>query len=334
MRRTRILLLVAIVLVGGIPFSRAVDAGSLDVPFSAPQTATGFSPAELERWFEDKREAGQERNHEPATEEKRPKTLLESILGGKGGQKDREEPEDERRVDPDRPHFPEASTTVGKGRVVLESGYLFNEKGASFFSHSYPEAMLRVGMFADWFEFRVGQNVLNEAQTMKGVRTSANGAQDLYLGVKVALTEQRQYLPEIALIPQMTVPSGSRAVTAGRVLPGLNVDCGWEVIKERFNIELLVATNRVRDDAHHSHVEVASGLTGVFGVTRHLEAFVEWDGFYPVGGTGQGTRPRHYAVGGFVYFITKDVEVDIRAGVGLNARANDFLAGTGFAVRY
>jgi len=35
-----------------------------------------------------------------------------------------------------------------------------------------------------------------------------------------------------------------------------------------------------------------------------------------------------------VYFITKDVEVDIRAGVGLNQRANDFLAGPGFAVRF
>ena len=334
MRRTRILLLVAIVLVGSIPFSRAVDAGSLDASFSAPQTAIAFSPAELERWFEDKREAGQERDHEPATEERRPKTLLESILGRKGGQKDTEEPEDERRIDPDRPHFPEASTTVGKGRVVLESGYTFNEKGASFFSHSYPEAVLRVGMFADWFEFRVGQNFLNEEQTVKGVRTSANGAQDLYLGVKVALTEQRQYLPEIALIPQMTAPTGSRAVTAGRVLPGLNVDCAWEVIRELFNIELLVATNRVRDDIHRSHVELATGLTGAVNVTRKLEAFVEWDAFYPVEVTDPAVGVRHYAVGGFVYFITKDVEVDIRAGVGLNARANDFLAGAGFAVRY
>jgi len=35
-----------------------------------------------------------------------------------------------------------------------------------------------------------------------------------------------------------------------------------------------------------------------------------------------------------VYFITEDVAVDIRAGVGLNQQANDFRAGMGFAVRY
>ncbi|PYM83065.1 MAG: hypothetical protein DME09_12100 [Candidatus Rokuibacteriota bacterium] len=48
----------------------------------------------------------------------------------------------------------------------------------------------------------------------------------------------------------------------------------------------------------------------------------------------QASGPRHYAVGGLVYFITKDFGADIRAGVGLNQQANDFLAGTGFAVRF
>lgn len=327
-----ILVLAAIGLVGGVPFAEALDAGSLDA--QVPQDAPTVSPLEPERWFESKREARQYGDRELVTVPKRPKTLQESILGSTGSPKDTEEPEDEGRIDPDRPHFPEASTTVGKGRIVLESGYTFSEKRSSFASHSYPEALLRVGLFAEWFEFRIGQNFLNEEQTVRGMRSTANGPQDLYLGVKLALTEQRQYLPAIALIPQMTVPTGSRAVSAGRVLPGLNLDCGWQVIKERFNLELLVATNRVQGDAHHAHVEVATGVTGAFQVTRHLEVFVEWDAFYPSGATGPAVGQRHYAVGGFVYFITKDVAVDIRAGVGLNAQANDFLAGTGFAVRY
>jgi hypothetical protein len=39
-------------------------------------------------------------------------------------------------------------------------------------------------------------------------------------------------------------------------------------------------------------------------------------------------------VGGLVYFITDNLAVDVRAGVGLNRQANDFLAGAGFSVRY
>jgi Putative MetA-pathway of phenol degradation len=129
------------------------------------------------------------------------------------------------------------------------------------------------------------------------------------------------------------VPTGSRAVTAGRVLPGLNVDCSWEVIKNFFSIELLIANNLVKDDMSGSRHELSTGLTGAFQVTKKLEAFVEWDAFYPIGGIGSA-GPRHYAVGGLVYFITPNFEVDARAGIGLNHLSNDFLTGIGFAVRY
>ncbi len=103
-----------------------------------------------------------------AADSKGPKTLFESIFGS-SGRLDGSEEED--RIDPDRPHFPEASTTVGKGRVVLESGYTFMEKRSSFSSQTYPEALLRVGMFAEWFEFRIGQS-------FPASRTNGRGTDD------------------------------------------------------------------------------------------------------------------------------------------------------------
>ncbi|MBY0513076.1 MAG: transporter, partial [Gemmataceae bacterium] len=49
----------------------------------------------------------------------------------------------------DRPDFTEASSTVGKGRVQLEGGYTFTRDHSgevATTSHSYPEALLRIGM--------------------------------------------------------------------------------------------------------------------------------------------------------------------------------------------
>jgi hypothetical protein len=270
---------------------------------------------------------------EPKAREQGAKTLLEAILGTTESGKRQRETDDQDRLDPDRPHFPEASTTVGLGRAMLESGYTYSKKGAEFFSHSYPEALLRVGLLADWFEVRIGQNFLQQQQSLGGTTVSASGAQDLYLGVKLALTPQIGLLPAIALIPQMTAPTGSGAVTAGKALPGLNVDCSWEVIDKLFTIELLVANNLVQDELRSARHELATGLTGALQLTKKLEAFLEWDAFYPNRGIGPA-GPRHYAVGGLVYFITPNFEVDVRAGVGLNSNSNDFLAGTGFAVRY
>lgn len=123
--------------------------------------------------------------------------------GGRKCERDRvkEQSGEEDRLDADRPHFPEASTTVGRGRAILESGYTFTKKGDSFLSHSAPEALLRVGMFADWFEFRIGQNLLHQRQTLAGETTTASGAQDLYLGMKLGLTEQHGWLPATVVIP-------------------------------------------------------------------------------------------------------------------------------------
>jgi hypothetical protein len=261
-----------------------------------------------------------------------PKTLLEGILGSGENGKLKQRPGEEDHLDADRPHFPEATTTVGNGRAILESGYTFTKKSDSFFSHTVPEALLRVGIFADWLELRIGQDTLHQRQTVDEVTTTANGAKDLYLGVKLALTEQKGWLPATVVIPQMTVPTGSAEVTAGRVLPGLNVDFGWEVIKNAFNIELLVANNFVQDELGNSRHELATGLTGAFQLTKKLEIFAEWDAFYPTAGASPASR--HYAVGGAVYFVTPNLQLDMRAGVGLNHHSNDFLAGIGFAARH
>jgi Putative MetA-pathway of phenol degradation len=263
-----------------------------------------------------------------------PKTLFEWVPDGESKENGKEQTNDEEdRVDPDRPHFPEASNTVGKGRIVLESGYTFAKKGETFVLHSYPEALLRAGVFADWFEFRIGQNLADQRQTNEDVTTTASGAQDLYLGMKLGLTEQKGILPQIAVIPQMTLPTGSSTLTAHRILPGVNIDLAWQVVKDLFGIEFLLSNNFVQDETQNTGFQVATGLTGTFQLTKNLEAFAEWDAFYPTGAiTSSG--PQHYAIGGLVYFVTPNFAVDARAGVGLNSRSNNFLAGVGFAARY
>ena len=129
----------------------------------------------------------------------------------------------------------------------------------------------------------------------------------------------------------MTVPPGNNEVIGGHVLPGLNIDGNWAVIKNRYSIEFTVANNRIADDAHHSHFELATGFTHAFQMNRKLEVFSEWDVFR--GSIDPAATARHYAVGGLVLFATKDLAVDFRASAGLNAQANRFLIGTGFAFR-
>jgi hypothetical protein len=249
-----------------------------------------------------------------------------------GNGEDKEKKEAPKRLDPDRPHLPEASTTVGLGRTVLEAGYTYNTSGGFFPLHSYPETLLRVGLFADWFELRVAQNLVSQTTTdPSGGRSSVSGAEDAQLGVKLALTEQKECLPESALILQVSLPTGSKAVTAGRVLPGIHYDCSWEVIKDVLSVETVVIADGSVDDRGHTFTTLAHGVTAAYDVTRKLEAFGELDSFYAA---GDSAPPQHYFVGGLVYFFSLNGEIDIRAGVGLNKHADGFLLGSGFALRY
>jgi len=270
-------------------------------------------------------------------EEKTPKTLLEWAIPATEKNGNNNGDEEEKRIDCDRPHLPEAASTVGLGRAILESGYTYTSKGPAFLhQHSYPEALLRIGMLAEWFELRITQNFINQRNVPgSGEPASINGAQDLVLGVKLGLTEQKQYMPEMALILQMTVPSGSSNASNDTVLPGVNLDMGWEIIKNCFGMETVTSANGARDDANHTYVNFAQGITAVVDLTSKLQGFTEYDLFVPIGAISpEATHPQHYLVGGFMYYPNNNVELDIRAGVGLNDHANDFLVGSGFGVRY
>jgi hypothetical protein len=235
----------------------------------------------------------------------------------------------------DRPDFTESSVTVGYGVVQLETGYTFthdSEGDDRTRSHSFPETLLRVGMFADWFEWRVDWNYAEEHTDIGGVEDTASGAEDLGLGIKLALTPQECLLPETAIIFQMTVPSGSSEFTADEVLPGFNYLSGWD-INDEWSTGGSSAINRAVDDGTgDSYVELAQSWTVARSWGERLGSYAEWFVIAPT--SADTVHTEHYFNGGFTVLINNDVQWDIRAGLGLNDHADDFFAGTGLSLRY
>lgn len=255
------------------------------------------------------------------------KTLLQWSYGTSfSGGPDLDEP-----IVTDRPDFTEASVTVGRGVLQLESGYTFiydKQGGTTTRSHSYPEALFRYGVFADWFELRLAQNFGSADDGAARV----SGGDDLYLGAKIALTPQEAILPEMAIVPQMTVPSGDRDVTAGEVLPGVNWLYGWDV-NDFLSTGGSTQFNRSIDEVTgEAYTEWAQSWTIGYALTEEWGAYTEWFGLFPH--SSDTAKPEHYFNGGFTYLLSNDVQWDIRAGVGLNYAADDFFVGTGLSIRF
>lgn len=237
----------------------------------------------------------------------------------------------------DRPDFTEAASTVGRGRLQIEAGYTFfhdEESGTEVETHSYPETLYRIGLFEDWFELRIAYNFLEEEidDPLLG-QTRLRGSDDLYLGAKIALTEQAGWLPEMAVIPQMFVPTGDSDFTNDEVLPGVNWLYAWEV-NEWLSVGGSTQVNRVRDETGHFYAEVAQSAAMGVSLTDRWGAYGEYFGLYPNGAVASGVGPEHFLNGGVTYLVNNNLQLDVRSGFGLNSNAADFFTGAGLSVRF
>ena len=231
----------------------------------------------------------------------------------------------------DRPDFTEASSTVGREVWQLEMGYTFVQKrtGETLTrQHSYPEALLRGGVFDDWLEFRIAQNVIS----IREDPLTFAGTEDLYVGFKVALASQSRYLPEMALIPQWTLPTGDAAHSSGRVLGGVNWIYGWE-LSDRIATAGSTQFNSTLDETTGTvFLSGAQSWSVSYQLTERIGAYTEWFMIFPHG--ADTARPQHYFNGGFTLLTGPDFQWDIRAGLGLNSAADDLFVGTGFSCRF
>ena len=249
----------------------------------------------------------------------------------------------------DRPDFTESSVAVGRGVVQVEFGYTFTSstsEGVTVRTQTVGEQLLRAGFYADWLEFRLGMipgllmdsiddfdfsfPIAFEQTKSAGVSHSTAGLTDLYTGLKIALVPQEGLLPEMAVIPQMNIPTGSASFSSDKFQPGVNLVYGW-TLDDTFATGGSTQVNRSFDDSGDDYPEWAQSWTVACGLSDGLGAFAEWFAFFPRGTDTAGAQ--QYLNGGLAWAITDDFQFDIRVGFGLNDEADDFFIGSGFSFR-
>jgi hypothetical protein len=241
---------------------------------------------------------------------------------------------EEDALETDRPDFVEASTTVGKGVLQIESGYTYirnDDADDNSITHSAGEFLFRYGVYEDWLELRLGVFPFSQSVGSPAPSTTHSGLDDLYVGAKIALTPQEGFWPEMALVPQMTVPTGHNAVTANKWLPGINWLYGWDVTdfiaigaSTQFN-------SAVDDESNRKYTEWAQAITINYNLADNVGAYTEWFAFFPTG--AESAQVEHYIDGGITYRPNPDMQFDVRAGLGLTGASDVYFVGTGFTIR-
>lgn len=132
----------------------------------------------------------------------------------------------------DRPDFTESTLTVPRGRAQIELGYTYvydEEDGVRAGDHVFPESLLRVGLAKAW-ELRVAWlggsltesmfRETNDAGRRVDVKDHDDGATDMSIGFKHHIREQDGWIPDMGVIGEVSIPTGTRSKTSGDVDPG------------------------------------------------------------------------------------------------------------------
>jgi hypothetical protein len=236
----------------------------------------------------------------------------------------------------DRPDVTESSAVVERGLVQVEAGYTlvhFEQGQEELDVSSLPATLVRVGLVRgielrfDWLGY------VNESRKENGTRTEDSGAGGSAVGLKLALREEQGGAPQLALIADATLPSGSRSLRAERIDPALRLAAS-HTLSERLGLGYNVGLGALS-------VEDAGGDLDTHGLASYSVAlgtgwgekwatFVEIFGAVPTSGPG---GPAHLLDGGATYLVSDTVQLDVSAGLGLSDDADDWFFGAGLSFR-
>ena len=228
----------------------------------------------------------------------------------------------------DRPDATEASSTVGKGVLQIETGGLyesFKDNSIQFENYTYNTTLVRYGIL-DNLELRLGWDFVEGITKINGTKLDnvTSGLSPLLLGVKLDIAEEKSGMPEIALI--------------GHVFPLFSAGQDYRpettAIDFRFSFShTLSETSSIAYNLGaqwgNDSPEAAAIYTVAYGYS-----FTDKFGMYAelYGDLPEDSSANHYWDAGFTYLVSNDLQLDTYFGTSIT-EGQDILIGLGASFR-
>lgn len=259
----------------------------------------------------------------------------ESSAEGEGESEREFEPEEDEELETDRDSFTPATSTVTRGRLLVESAYSFIDNRKVPETHSYPELLLRYG-WSDVVELRFGTNyeiggsgnpVSGNVSDFEEEESQLEEEARVLYGAKFFLSEQRGWTPKSSFILQGFTPtygiSNLTTMSANTVF-GWQLGNGWV-----WDSAFRYATSGFEGD----HFNVWSPSTVIkIPLSERVKIHAEYFGAMTQGREKETTQ--HFFSPGVHYLLTRNFEVGTRVGWGLNEQAPNFFLNVGFGLLF
>jgi hypothetical protein len=242
---------------------------------------------------------------------------------------------EEEELETDRDAFTPAMTTVGFRSLVLESAYTFIDNRESPETHSFPELLVRYGVW-DWIELRVGGSYEvggggNDVSGIEGGEEIGGGELEhesrVFYGMKAQISEQDGWLPRSVFIAQGFTPtSGEENATQFVGTYGF----GWELFdRVRWDSAIRYGTGGGEEDRFN---QWAPSTVLRVPFWEHWNAHIEY--FAVMTDGREDELNKSFVSPGVHCLITPNCELGARVGWGLTDDSPNFFSNVGLAWRY
>jgi len=218
--------------------------------------------------------------------------------------------QEEKEIETDRPSETETTSTVPRGHFQMESGLEHEQEGEEASTFYIPSTLWKFGLFEN-LELRIITELAREKQHENAI----TGLKPVTVGFKLKLWDESGILPEGSLLPQVALHKiASKEFQEAYPAPeirlllknklsekielGYNIGAEWEGDSGRPTYQYTICPN--------------------FTLTEKLKTFIEAYGFLP-----RQEHPDHWVDGGFLFLLSRNVQLDIAAGYELTAN-NDY----------
>jgi len=235
-------------------------------------------------------------------------------------------------INPDRPDFTNGPEMVAPGHLQVETGYTFTRGGPTK-DNTLGEVLLRYA-FDDRWEARLGLNSYEWLDSGVPGEKRITGFQDPFVEAKVRLNDPEAEhrppgVPAMGLLLQTTLPLGNRQLTADAWQPRAALALGWELTKD-WSLESNLGCAYLTDSGERFTQCFASASAGL-QLDDEVGAFFEGFAFNRESAGGSATE---YLDTGVSYLVSKDLQLDVRVGLGLNAPRPNWFTGLGASFRF
>ncbi len=230
----------------------------------------------------------------------------------------------------DRPDITESASTVPRGYLQIENGFLFEKHriddvllSGEIHNYTFSAMLIRYGLLKN-VELRLGENYLFQKTRIGNSENSLTGISDFLAGTKIQLLEEDLNYIDLGVIVQFHLPIGNEVLRPESTESELLIAFA-KSLNDDFSFSGNIGTYRSSNPGRF--IYLYSGSVGI-KLNDDWGAFTEIYGSVPSGG-----KINFMYDLGFSYLPVANLQLDFSVGMDSITNAGDWFAGAGISLR-